>query len=226
MRARALRQLRRASAAMLARIRAPARAVLHAAGGCAAAASLPSAAGLPPARALAAPRALVRCAAAAAARGAAPADLFGDDAAAAAAGEPLDLRDERPLSRTLSKKRCACLRCGGGCLCCSPVSRAPAAGPHAAAPRAAEEFRRVGKDLVGLPPKTLARLALPSDLQEAIDEARFLRRLARTAASAAPPPRLRAAEAAASRARARSTSASAGNAGAGPIRKGALGWRR
>ena len=55
----------------------------------------------------------------------------------------------------------------------APLSRAEL-GPQTrtAAKRRAEEFRRLGRDLAALPPKTLSRMALPIDLAEALDEVR------------------------------------------------------
>jgi ribosomal 50S subunit-associated protein YjgA (DUF615 family) len=53
------------------------------------------------------------------------------------------------------------------------VSARAALTRHAPARHAAQEFLRLGRDLVTLPPKTLNRLAVPSDLREAIDEARL-----------------------------------------------------
>jgi hypothetical protein len=107
---------------MLARCGAPAvRRVLHAAGclgGVGASLRCPSPAPPPPRAASAAAsaavcsasarRALSLCVAAAAARGGSVDDIFGE-----ADREELDLSDDRPLSRTASKKRCASPR--GGC---------------------------------------------------------------------------------------------------------------
>jgi hypothetical protein len=105
---------------MLARCGAPAvRRVLHAAGcigGVGASLRCPSPAPPPPRAANAAVaaavcsasarRALSLCAAAA--RGGSVDDIFGE-----ADREELDLSDDRPLSRTASKKRCACVTRGG-----------------------------------------------------------------------------------------------------------------
>jgi hypothetical protein len=84
---------------MLARFRVPVRCVLRAAGGSGGAAPPCAAPQLPPGPS--ARRTLVHCRAASA-RSAPPADLFGDDA------DDFDLADRRPMSRTATKRQCAC----------------------------------------------------------------------------------------------------------------------
>jgi len=73
-------------------------------------------------------------------------------------GEPPPGRAELgPQSRTASKRR--------GELVARVVRRN-------SSPLAAEEFRKLGRELAGLPPRTLARMALPIDLAEALEEVR------------------------------------------------------
>jgi len=90
------------------------------------------------------------------------AELFGDPQEGEGA--------QGPNSRTSSKKRCAFSPLPSHACLQSFCSHLPFLSPLLSA----EEFRKLGRDLVTLPPKTLNRMSLPSDLMEAIQEVRLL----------------------------------------------------